>query len=299
MGLLGMAFHPQFTTNGTYFLYYVTGSLANATLRDVIVRCSVRSDDPDRSDPSSCVEIWSVADPATNHNGGMMEFGADGYLYVATGDGGGNQNIGRSQNLDLFFGKMLRLDVDHPAGGKPYGIPADNPFASGGGLPEIFMLGMRNPWRWSFDRVTGDLWIGDVGSETIEELDVLAPAEQKGANLGWSIYEGSNCFTPPCDPAGKLFPKDERERAATGWNAIVAGQVYRGTCFPDLVGWFFYADNGVGGLVKARRNSDGTLEIHDLVGSFPRRPVSIHADARGELYMTDVSGFVYHLEAGP
>src|SRR5205085_6136063 len=135
-------------------------------------------------------------------NGGMMEFGTAGLLYVGTGDGGGNFSGGRSQDPALLLGKMLRIDVDNKTPGMEYGIPADNPFAAGGGRAEIYMLGLRNPWRWSFDRVTGDMWIGDVGAATIEELDVLTPDEQRGANLGWSTWEGSNCFTPPCAPAG-------------------------------------------------------------------------------------------------
>jgi glucose/arabinose dehydrogenase len=298
MGLLGMAFHPHYATNGQFFLYYVTGALPN--LRDVVVRCLVSPTDPDRADPASCVEILSIADPAVNHNGGMMEFGKDdGLLYIATGDGGGNSNFGRSQDLNLLLGKMLRIDVDHKTPGKEYGIPADNPFAAGGGQPEIFMLGFRNPWRWSFDRETGDMWIGDVGGALIEELDVITPDKQKGANLGWSIWEGRLCNTPPCDATGITFPLNEHQHAATGWAAIIAGQVYRGTCYPDIVGWHFYSDDIAGGLAKARLKPDGSLEVVDLVGTFPPRPTSIHADARGELYMSDVSGFVYHLEAGP
>jgi glucose/arabinose dehydrogenase len=229
----------------------------------------------------------------------MMEFGKDSYLYVGIGDGGGNGDIFRSQDTNLLLGKILRIDVDHNAAGLEYAIPVDNPFSSGGGRPEIYMLGLRNPWRWSFDRETGDMWIGDVGAATIEELDVLAPDEQRGANLGWSTWEGSTCFRAPCDTTGFSFPKDERERTATGWKSIIAGQVYRGTCFPDIVGWHFYSDNVVGGLVKARLRSDHTLEIVDLTGTFPTRPVSLHEDARGELYMTDLLGVVYRLEAKP
>jgi len=228
----------------------------------------------------------------------MIEFGSDGFLYVGTGDGGGNLNLPRSQDRNGLFGKMLRIDVDNKTPGKEYGIPADNPFAPGGGAPEVFMLGLRNPWRWSFDRETGDMWIADVGASTIEELDVLAPAQQRGANLGWSMYEGSRCNTPPCDPTGKVFPQDERDHVNQKWTAIIGGQVYRGTCYPDLVGWYFYTDISAHVLIKARRKLDGSLEIVDLPGNLPRSPTSIHADARGELYMTDANT-VYHLEAGP
>jgi len=297
-GLLGLVFHPQFPTNGRFFVYYTTGLATAGTLRDVLVRCTVEPT-ADVADPAACVEVLSVQDPAVNHNGGMMEFGKDGYLYLGMGDGGGNNNLGRSQDHNLLLGKMLRIDVDTKAPGKEYSIPADNPFAAGGGLPEIYMLGLRNPWRWSFDRATGDMWIGDVGAAAVEELDVLSPSEQRGANLGWSIWEGSVCHTPPCDAAGFTFPKNERERLATGWQAIIGGQVYRGTCFPDLVGWYIYADNVKNQYAKARLLPDRTLEVVDLVGKFVARPVSLHEDARGELYLTDVSGFVYHLEVTP
>jgi glucose/arabinose dehydrogenase len=299
MGLLGIAFHPQYATNGLFFVYYTAGDVTNGTLRDVISRCSVDAANPDLADPSSCVELLSIPDPATNHNGGMMEFGKDGYLYAGTGDGGGPAAAPRSQDLNLLLGKMLRIDVDHKAPGKEYGIPADNPFAAGGGLPEIYMLGLRNPWRWSFDRVTHDMWIGDVGGGAWEELDVLVPGEQKGANLGWSMYEAHNCPSGPCVPEGKVFPLDERSHGGDGWGAIIAGEVYRGTCYPDLVGWHFYSDNVAGGLVKARLRPDHTLEVVDLVGAFPTRVASIHSDARGELYMTNIDGFLFHLEAGP
>ena len=297
MGLLGLAFHPLYATNGLFYIYYTTGDPLNNTLRDIVARCSVSPNNPDHADASSCVEILAVADPASNHNGGMMEFGSDGLLYIGTGDGGGTGGRLTSQDPTLLFGKMLRIDVDHKTPGAEYGTPADNPFAAGGGAPEVFMLGLRNPWRWSFDRETGDMWIGDVGASTIEELDVLRPSQQRGANLGWSMYEGSQCFTAPCDPAGKVFPKDERLHSAN-WHAIIGGQVYRGTCYPDLVGWYFYTDEVARVLIKARLKPDDTLEIVDLPGMIPQA-VSLHADARGELYTTDLHGFVYHLEAAP
>jgi glucose/arabinose dehydrogenase len=293
LGLLGLAFHPQYSANGLFYVYYTTGAVIDNTLRDVVARCSVLAGNPDRGDPASCQEILSIADPAANHNGGMMEFGADGYLYIGTGDGGGRNNIGRSEDATLLLGKMLRIDVDHPANGKAYGIPADNPFAQGGGAPEVFMLGLRNPWRWSFDRANGDLWLGDVGADTVEELDVLHPTQQPRADLGWSTYEGSNCFTPPCDPTGKVFPKNERLHSA-GWNAIIGGQVYRGTCYPDLVGTYFYGDLASGVLAEAKLASDDTLTITDVPGLHGL--TSLHADARGELYLTEVHGQVYHLE---
>ncbi|MBA3392345.1 MAG: PQQ-dependent sugar dehydrogenase [Deltaproteobacteria bacterium] len=306
-GLLGLAFHPRYVTTGLFFVFYTTRI---GGLRDVVARCQVSAASPDRADPT-CTEILSIDDFAGNHNGGMIEFGKDGHLYIATGDGGGAGDPGRtSQDPNSLLGKILRIDVDATSGGKQYGIPSDNPFAGGGGAPEVFILGLRNPWRWSFDRETGDMWIGDVGQGQIEELTVLRAGQQNGKNLGWSIYEGNGCCATqgdncaqsgtqyPCEPANLVFPQDSRTHA-DGWISIIAGQTYRGTCYPDLVGWHFYTDYGKGGLVKARLKADNTLEIVDLPGSFPREPASLHEDARGELYMTTTSGDVYHLEASP
>jgi hypothetical protein len=154
------------------------------------------------------------------------------------------------------------------------------------------------------------MWIGDVGQGQIEEVDVLKAGQQKGANLGWSAFEGTSCCATQadkcvqsgaqqaCNSSNMVMPLDSRTHGA-GWNAVIGGQVYRGSCYPDLVGWYFYTDNGRGGLSKARLKTDGTLEIVDLPGSFPRSPASIHADARGELFETDTAGNVYHIEASP
>ena len=309
-GLLGLAFHPQYAKNGFFFIYYTT-RVPDNMLRDVVARCTVSAADPNRADPASCTEILSIPDFAGNHNGGMIEFGKDGYLYIGTGDGGGGGDPMRfAQSLQSLHGKILRIDVDKQENGLLYGIPDDNPYAGGGGLPEIFMLGLRNPWRFSFDRETGDLWIGDVGQNQWEELTVLRPAQQKGANLGWSIYEANGCCQTqsdrcaqsgtqaPCDPANLVFPQDVRSQS-DGWESIIAGQTYRGTCYPDIVGWHFYTDYAKGGLVKARLLDDDSLEIVDVPGSFPGGAASLHEDARGELFLTTTGGDVYHLEAGP
>jgi glucose/arabinose dehydrogenase len=308
-GLLGLAFHPKYATNGLFYVYYTTNK-GGMGLRDVVARCNVSAADPNKAAPT-CTEILSIADFAGNHNGGMIEFGAkDAFLYIGTGDGGGGGDPNRTaQDKNSLLGKILRIDVDTKAPGKEYGIPAENPFAGGGGAPEVFILGLRNPWRFSFDRETGDLWIGDVGQGVIEEMTVLRPAKQKGANLGWSIYEGSGCCmtqddrctqgTPqtPCAPEGIIFPQDSRTHA-DGWISIITGQTYRGTCYPDIVGWHFYTDYGKAQLVKARLKSDDTLEIVNL-GQLPGNPASLHEDARGELFLTTTGGDVYHLEAGP
>ncbi|HEY4176873.1 MAG TPA: PQQ-dependent sugar dehydrogenase [Kofleriaceae bacterium] len=298
-GLLGLAFHPDYFKNGLFFIFYTT---ANA---NVLARCQVNPVMPNTS--MACTTVLSIPDFASNHNGGMLEFGSDGYLYIGTGDGGSggdpHQNGQSLMDAQLtpdsiaLLGKVLRLDVDHKATGMEYGIPSDNPFANGGGAPEIWMYGVRNPWRWSFDKKTGDMWIGDVGQDLIEELDVIPKSKQKGANLGWSMYEASSCFRAPCIADNKIMPVDEHLHSE-GWSAIIGGEVYRGTCYPDIVGWHYYSDNGKGGLYRARLNSDGTVDKETVPGSFPGGISSIHADARGELYITDVGGNVYHLEAG-
>ncbi|HEY6180469.1 MAG TPA: PQQ-dependent sugar dehydrogenase [Kofleriaceae bacterium] len=309
LGLLGLAFHPQYAQNGQFFVFYTT-TVGGAPYADVLARYQVSNSDPNVAAPTGTI-VLSIPDPFANHNGGMLEFGADGFLYIGTGDGGSAGDPQRNaQNPSALLGKILRIDVDHKASGKQYGTPSDNPFAGGGGAPEVFILGVRNPWRWSFDRATGDMWIGDVGQDVTEELDVVKAGEQRGANLGWSAFEGAACCMTQgdkcrqagtqqaCTTAGKMFGVDYRDHS-TGWNAIIGGQVYRGSCYPDLVGWYFYTDNGHSGLSKARLKPDGTLEIVDLPGSFPRSPASIHADARGELFETDTGGNVYHIEAGP
>ena len=310
MGLLGLAFHPQYASNGQFFVFYTTGS----SLRDVVARCTVSAENPDRANPT-CTEVLSIPDFAQNHNGGMIEFGSDGFLYIGTGDGGGGGDPQRvAQNTNSLLGKILRIDVDNKAPNMEYGIPADNPFVAGGGAPEVYIIGLRNPWRWSFDRGTGDMWIGDVGQGRVEELTVLKAGEQSGRNLGWSVYEGDGCCDTqsdncaqtgtqqPCDATGKIFPQDSRARSE-GWQSIIAGQTYRGTCFPDLVGWHLYTDYYARTLVRARLMGNGELEIVNTSTPTPGGTASIHADARGELYLTtapgNTAGGVYRIEAGP
>jgi glucose/arabinose dehydrogenase len=240
----------------------------------------------------------------------MIEFGLDGYLYIGTGDGGAEGDPMRTaQNPSSLLGKILRIDVDHPAGGKPYAIPPENPYAAGGGAPEVFVLGLRNPWRWSFDRATGDLWIGDVGGALVEELDVLRAGQQAGRNLGWSMWEADHCSgNYPCTQTGMTFPSAEWWHANSlghpdsGFRAIIGGQVYRGTCYPDLVGSYIFSDYGNSRIDRATLASDGTvtwISVPAPPAGWPKGPSGIHADARGELYETMVTGVVYRVEAGP
>jgi glucose/arabinose dehydrogenase len=324
-GLLGLAFHPQYAANGQFFVFFTRREAGDAKnqIRDVVARCQRSAADPNKADPT-CVEVLAIPDPFSNHNGGMIEFGSDGFLYIATGDGGdggdpnnnsqalttaidnGNANP-RINNVSALLGKMLRIDVDNKAAGKEYGIPADNPFVAGGGEAEIFAIGLRNPWRWSFDRGTGDTWIADVGQgpggTPTEEVDVIKAGQLKGKNFGWSTYEGQSCFKAPCSPAGMAFPQFEHGHNA-GWNAIIGGQVYRGTCFPDLAGTYFFADNGAADLFKATLNADGSVTASEVLPAsgeppFPASPASIHADARGELYLTTTGGNIFQIEAAP
>jgi glucose/arabinose dehydrogenase len=308
-GLLGLAFHPNFAYNGLFYIFYTT------TNANVVARYHASPTNYNKADPTGEV-LLSIPDFAGNHNGGMMEFGADGYLYIGTGDGGGGgdpclngQQLLRdgskcpSDNTtprEPLLGKILRIDVNTTTGSKAYGIPADNPYASGGGEPEIFMRGVRNPWRWSFDRMTGDMYIGDVGQGDWEELDVLTPAQQKGANLGWSMYEGNgHVFNAPADATGVFMPQFERNHNA-GWLSIIGGQVYRGSCFPDIVGNYYFTDWNANELMMGTFSS-GTFTATQLTkpSGWPSAISSIHADARGELFVTNTSGEVFQIEAAP
>ncbi len=347
-GLLGMAFDPAYATNRQFYVWYTAAnpdtSDAHNPFVDVLARYTTMANDPYTADPASGQIVLSVPDFASNHNGGMLDFGDDGFLYIGTGDGGNAGDPDRNgQNPNALLAKILRIDVDHPANGKQYGIPPGNPFANGGGAPEVIIIGVRNPWRWSFDRGTGDLWIGDVGQNITEELDVIRKAQIVGPpmtplNLGWSVYEaGACCATQgtdlcsqggttqqPCNTAGLTFPQDLRPHS-TGWNAIIGGQVYRGGCFPDLLGDYFYTDNGHHGLSRAQLQADGSIAVVDLgkcsmsnatciapgdctggaqdvcqlTSLWPVSPSSLHADSRGELFEATTSGDIYALEAGP
>ena len=307
-GLLGLAFDPDYAHNNYFYVWYTTGTAcpgnppATLPCANVLERFTASAADLNKADPNSGVVLLTIPDFATNHNAGMIEFGPDGYLYVSTGDGGAGGDPARNgQNPKALLGKMLRIDPHHPASGKPYGIPADNPYADGvNGAPEVFMLGLRNPWRWSFDRANGDMWIGDVGQNLYEELDYLPAGQQNGVNLGWSMYEANNCYgNYTCSPTGMTMPQFVHDHSA-GWAAIIGGQVYRGPCYPDLTGYYFFSDYLAHRLMRAHMDA-GTMTVTDVTpaAGFPGTPSSLHADARGELYLTTVDGYVYHIEAGP
>ncbi|MEO8549714.1 MAG: PQQ-dependent sugar dehydrogenase [Kofleriaceae bacterium] len=319
-GLLGLAFHPDYACNGQFYVEYTT---ANA---DVVERFTVSQTDPDKADPTSGEVILSIPDFAENHNGGMLEFGNDKFLYISSGDGGqandprlNGQAIDRTaaactaKQCEPLLAKILRIDVDHPASGKMYGIPANNPYAGGGGEPEILVRGLRNPWRWSFDRMTGDMWIGDVGQGLYEEIDVIPAAQLNGTpgnpvNLGWSIREGLHPFSQSgtncngngtCATTGLTEPVYEHDHS-DGWNAIIGGQVYRGQNYPGLTGQYYFTDNGGHVLVQATLNVMGpSVSSTEIAGTTFTSPSSIHADAAGELYLTDTQGNIWQIQATP
>ena len=308
-GLLGLAFHPDYATNRTFFVFYTTESA------NIVARYQANVMNPDIADPAGVI-VLSIPDFASNHNGGMIEFGADGFLYIGTGDGGGGGDPRRTgQDPNSLLGKILRSDVDRKLPGKEYGIPSANPFADGTqGAPEVYIMGLRNPWRWSFDRMTGDLWIGDVGQDAIEELTVIKAGTSNVINLGWSMYEGANCFNAPCDPVGKIMPQYSAPHSDS-WCSIIGGEVYRGSCYTDLVGKYIFTDYCAhstivaSGPLNALTFANASATYIDGDGTHngtPSTPASLHADARGELYLTtteccgtSLRGGVWHVEAGP
>jgi glucose/arabinose dehydrogenase len=297
-GLLGLAFHPDYATNRLFYVFYTTDTT------EVLAEYTASAADPNVADLASGRVLLAIPDLRPNHNGGMIEFGPDGYLYIGTGDGGGTGDPDENaQNPDSLLGKMLRIDVDHPDGTRPYGIPAGNPYAAGGGAPEILMWGLRNPWRWSFDRVTSDLYIGDVGQGRVEEIDILPFAELAGTDLGWDDCEGSidyegdhDCATPV---GNRRLPVHEEIRGALGtslFEAIIGGVVYRGACYPDLVGRYFYSDHNAGGLYSLVWSGGQVTDNVAHPGTFPGRPTAIYMDASGEMYIMGRAGEIAHIE---
>ncbi|MBS2013178.1 MAG: PQQ-dependent sugar dehydrogenase [Deltaproteobacteria bacterium] len=239
-GLLGMAFHPKFDQNGFVYLYFTrphpTQPPPPSIAQQQVIARYQSKDGGLTLDLSTEKILWTLDDPFGNHNGGTLEFGNDGFLYFANGDGGGGGDPMRAgQDKGSLFGKILRFDVD---GGDPYAIPATNPFASGGGRPEIYALGFRNPFRFFFDRPTGDLWVADVGQGAWEELDKVV----LGGNYGWNVREGKHCYSPAsgCDASGLIDPVVEHGRSEA--RSIIAGAVYRGTKVPSIANKLVYAD---------------------------------------------------------
>ena len=256
----------------------------------MIARFQVSSD-PDRADPNSELRLLGVEQPYANHNGGGLAFGPDGYLYIALGDGGsGGDPQGRAQSLNTLLGKLLRIAVD---AGEPYAIPGDNPLVTGSGLMEIWAYGLRNPWRFSFDSLTGDLYIGDVGQSNWEEVDFLPAGAPGGANFGWDYREGSHNFEGD-PPAGVAFVEPVAEYAHTEGCSITGGVVVRDPRLPELQGVYLYGDYCTGRVWGLLRGADGAwlsqqlFEIKANISSFGE-------GEDGSVYLVDLQGSVYTL----
>lgn len=288
-GLLGLAFHPDYRHNGYFYVNYT----ASNPRRTVISRFTATAGDPDKADPDSETVILTFEQPYSNHNGGCLQFGPDGYLYIGVGDGGseGDPN-GNGQNLRTLLGKILRIDVDHPSGGMNYGIPPDNPFAgnNSGYREEIYAYGLRNPWRFSFDPASGRLWAGDVGQDKYEEVDII----QKGNNYGWNIMEGKHCFNPPdsCDETGLTLPIWEYDH--NEGRSITGGIVYHGKRVPDLVGSYIFADFMNGRVWSMRYEEGKPPQVTKLFDS-ELSISSLGVDQNGELYFCAFDGNIYRL----
>lgn len=291
-GLLSVAFHPTFQLNGAFFVNYT--DLRGDT---VISRFSVSSSDQMFSDPSSESVLLRIEQPYANHNGGQLQFGPDGYLYIGTGDGGwGDDPENRAQDPLSLLGKILRIDVD---AGAPYGIPATNPLRNQPftARPEIWALGLRNPWRFSFDRVSGDLFIGDVGQDRFEEINHQAAESTGGENYGWRLMEGLECHIPPtgCSAGGLRLPILVYGHG-DGNCSVTGGFVNRGR-HAEFYGLYFYGDF-CSGTIWGAREIDGvwrnivTLETDLLISAFGE-------DSAGEMYVTHRPGAVYRIVVRP
>jgi glucose/arabinose dehydrogenase len=276
-GLLGLAFHPQFWRNHRFFVYYTRKSDGN----NVVAEYHTNDSNPDVADPNEIL-IASYQQPFTNHNGGMVEFGADGFLYISKGDGGsGNDPGNRAQNVNDYHGKILRIDIDHASATAPWSPPPSNPFVGmANHLPEIYALGLRNPWRFSFDRQTNQLYVGDVGQDAWEEADIVT----LGGNYGWRIFEGNHCTNiDPCVSTGLIFPILEYGHTMSRC-AIIGGYVYRGTLGTLPAGLYIYGDLCTGEIF----GFDGTASTVLLTTG--RNIHSFGEDESGELYMADGGG---------
>ena len=291
-GLLSLAFHPQYASNGYFFLYYTNrdGDIA-------IERRQVSAGNANVADPLSALAILTIPHPTfSNHYGGLLSFGPDGYLYAGTGDGGsGGDPPGNAQNKNVLLGKLLRLDVNASTVAQPYAIPPGNPFATAGGRPEIWAYGLRNPWRYAFDVPAQLLYIADVGQANWEEVDVR-PVGQAGNNYGWNIMEGLHCYNnASCNQTGLVLPAIEYGHDTAGGCSITGGYVYRGTALPELAGQYLYSDY-CSGWLKSFSYSNGTASaVTDWGITNVGNILSFGQDARNELYMLSGTGKVYRI----
>lgn len=305
-GFLGFAFHPKFAQNGKVYVNYVTPRPERSRISEF-----TSTDGGDSFDPESERILIEVNQPASNHNGGHLEFGPDGYLYSGFGDGGAADDYyGNGQRMSTLLGKMIRIAPDARTGKAEYGIPGDNPFADGsvcgrsgsgsGSCPEIWASGMRNPWRFNFDRETGELWVGDVMQDNHEEINLIA----KGANYGWPIRQGKHCFptgSTGCRTSGLTDPVAELLRDEGG-ASIIAGYVYRGNRAPKLRGRFIFTDAGSGIIGSVHRDAQGNFvrELLNTRADYTVSYVSFGEAADGEMYVVSLrNGTIHKLILGP
>jgi glucose/arabinose dehydrogenase len=292
-GLLGMAFDPNYASTGRFVVHY-TDKSGNTHLSMFTV-----SSNPDVADPASEQVILTAQQPFSNHNGGQVLFGPDGFLYLGLGDGGSEGDPqGRGQDRSDLLGSILRIDVH---GAAPYSVPPDNPFVGQSGIqPEIWSYGLRNPWRFSFDRATGDLYVADVGQDSYEEVDVMPAASGagKGANFGWNIMEGKHCYNAAsCDQNGLTLPVYEYTHGEGC--SITGGYVYRGAALPALQGLYFFADFCQGWIRSFRYQAGAATELTDWPNLSPGSSItSFGEDAAGELYIIVQGGNVFKIVPG-
>jgi glucose/arabinose dehydrogenase len=304
-GLLGLAFHPSYP-KVPYFYVNFTDTHGNTAIDRFTV-----SSNPDVANRQSGFRVLTITQPYANHNGGDIAFGRDGYLYIGMGDGGSAGDPGnRAQSLSSLLGKMLRIDVNHRTSTRNYVSPATNPYVGKTGLDEIWARGLRNPWRWSFDRATGNLWIGDVGQDRYEEVDRSlvsgsTPAG-RGLNYGWRVLEARACYNPSsgCSTSGKTMPLIAYAHTSTGTDncAVTGGYVYRGTAYPVLVGGYVYGDYCSGRIwvVSAGASSPATGTLVRSDTASPHLAISSFGESEsGELYVCDLNGAVYRITAKP
>jgi glucose/arabinose dehydrogenase len=286
-GLLDIVFSPD---GGTLYVHYSLAPSGDA-------RVAAYTMAGDEVDTGSYRELLAVEDPFPNHNGGEMEFGPDGYLYIALGDGGGGGDPeGNGQDTQALLGKILRIDPATPSGDQEYGIPPDNPFADGaGGRPEVWLYGVRNPWRFSFDRANGDLWVGDVGQNEWEEIDQLPAAAGggRGANLGWNEMEATHSFEGGSNPDGGVLPVFEY--AHDEGCSVTGGVVYRGSAIPGLGGAYLFGDYCQSGM-RALRVRDGQVTEERSYDVNLDQLVSFAEDADGEVFALSLRGGIYRLD---
>jgi len=288
-GLLSFAFHPDYGENGQIFVSYI-----DVNGDSVIARYSVSPDNPNLADPDSATIILTQDQPFADHNGGYIGFGPDGYLYIGFGDGGSlGDPSNNGQKTDTFLSKILRIDVNADT----YTVPDDNPFVGNADyLPEIWAVGVRNPWRMSFDRATGDLYIGDVGEWDWEEVDFQTAESKGGENYGWSAFEGTHPFKEQPISSEVTMPVFEYSHA--DGCAITGGYVYRGEALPELQGIYFFGDYCTGKMWTMERDESGAWQATPFMDT-DEVLTSFGEDAQGELYSIDYKGNIFRLEAVP